>query len=136
MGVLFSSNLTEGEIFTRAELAEILENNDATINTGIFQPRNYDSILLFITEKKSTDRTQYVDRLEGDTLNWQGQIAGRKDILIITHEKQRFELLVFYRGSKNEYPSSGFKFEGRFRYRSHSAGQPTNFILERVGENR
>ncbi|HEY7976156.1 MAG TPA: hypothetical protein VID72_12490, partial [Ktedonobacterales bacterium] len=71
----------------------------------------------------------------GDTLYWQGQTEGRKDTLIITHEEQRIELLVFYRGSKNEYPGSGFKFEGRYRYRSHSAGQPTSFILERVGDN-
>jgi putative restriction endonuclease len=134
MGVLFSSSLTEGEIYTRSALSEMLGSIDATINTGIFQPRNYDSILLFITEKKPTDRTQYVDRLVGDTLYWQGQTEGRKDTLIITHEEQRIELLVFYRSSKNEYPGSGFKFEGRFRYRSHTAGQPTSFVLERVGD--
>lgn len=72
MGVLLSSDLTDGEIYTRAVLSEMLGSIDATINTGIFQPRNYDSILLFITEKKPTDRTQYVDRLAGDTLYWQG----------------------------------------------------------------
>ena len=135
MGMLLSSILTEGEIYTRAALSEMLGSIDATINTGIFQPRNYDSILLFITEKKSTDRTQYVDRMEGNILYWQGQTEGRKDTLIITHEEHLIELLIFYRGSKSEYPGSGFKFEGRFRYRSHSAGQPTSFILERVGDN-
>lgn len=132
MSLLLSSRLIEGDIYTRAQLAEILENNDATINTGIFQPKGYDSILLFVTEKKSADRTQYVDYLDGDRLNWQGQMAGRKDAAIMTHEQQRLELLVFYRSARDEYPGSGFRYEGRFRYRTHSAGQPTNFVLERV----
>lgn len=135
MGVLLSSRLVEGQIYTRAELSELLASNDATMNTGIFRPSGYDSVLLFVTEQKSPDRTQYVDHLAGDTLHWQGQTAGRKDSLIITHTQQGLELLVFYRTAKSEYPGSGFKYEGRFRYRSHSAGQPTNFILARVHGN-
>jgi hypothetical protein len=134
MGLLLSSCLIEGDIYTRAKLAEILESKDMTINTGIFQPRDYDSILLFVTEKKSADRTQYVDQLDGDRLYWQGQMAGRKDILITTHEQQGLETLLFYRNAKSEYPGSAFRYEGRFRYCSHSAGQPTNFVLERVGD--
>lgn len=135
MGMLLSSQLTEGHIYTRAELSEMLGTRDATINTGIFQPKYYDSVLLFITEKKPMDRTQYVDRFEGDTLYWQGQIAGRKDTLIISHERQRIEILVFYRSAKKEYPGSGFRYEGRFRYHSHSSGQPTDFILKRVRDH-
>lgn len=134
MGILLSSRLTEGNIYTRDELAKLLESKDATINTGIFQPRDYDSILLFVTERKPGDMTQYADQLVGDTLSWQGQTAGRKDALIIAHEQQRCELLVFYRTTKTEYPGSGFRYEGRFRYRSHSGGQPTSFVLERVRE--
>lgn len=134
MGILLSSRLTEGNIYTRDELAKLLESKDATINTGIFQPRDYDSILLFVTERKPGDMTQYADQLVGDTLSWQGQTAGRKDALIIAHEQQHCELLVFYRTTKTEYPGSGFRYEGRFRYRSHSGGQPTSFVLERVRE--
>lgn len=85
MGILLSSRLTEGNIYTRDELAKLLESKDATINTGIFQPRDYDSILLFVTERKPGDMTQYADQLVGDTLSWQGQTAGRKDALIIAH---------------------------------------------------
>lgn len=132
MGLLLSPELTEGQIYTRAELADMIGSRDATINTGIFQPKNYDSILLFVTEKKAADKTQYVDQLEGNTLHWQGQMAGRKDTLIITHEANRREILVFYRHAKDDHPGSGFRYEGRFRYRSHSAGQPTDFVLERV----
>jgi putative restriction endonuclease len=132
MSLLLSSQLHKGQIYTRSNVSEMLESNDATINTGIFQPRDIDSILLFITEKKSADRTQYVDQLEGDTLYWQGQTAGRKDSLIIAHEQRGLELLIFYRSAKNEYPGSGFRYEGRFRYHSHAAGQPTSFMLTRV----
>lgn len=132
MGLLLSERLVEGDIYTRAKLAEILESKDMTINTGIFQPRGYDSILLFVTEKKSADRTPYVDQLDGDRLYWQGQTTGRKDMAIITHAHQHLELLVFYRSAKTEHPGSGFRFEGRFRYCSHSSGQPASFILERV----
>ncbi len=133
MGLLLSSHLIEGDIYTRAKLAELLESTDATINTGIFHPRGYDSILLFVTENKAADRTQYVDQLDGDRLYWQGQMAGRKDTLITTHEQQSLEILLFYRSAKSEYPGSGFRYEGQFRYCSHSAGQPTSFVLERVG---
>ena len=135
MSILLSSRLVEGQIYTRAELRELLESSDATMNTGIFRPSGCDSVLLFVTEKKSSDRTQYVDHLAGNILHWQGQTAGRKDPLIITHAQQGLELLIFYRTSKSEYSGSGFKYEGRFRYRSHSAGQPTNFILERAHGN-
>lgn len=135
MGILLSSHLTEDQIYTRAELATLLKSNDATIKTGIFQPRDYDSILLFVTERKPGDMTQYADRLVGDTLHWQGQMAGRKDELIIAHEQHHCELLVFYRRTKTEYPGSGFRYAGRFRYRSHSGGQPTSFILERIHES-
>ena len=135
MGVLLSSRLIEGHVYTRAELAKLLESQDATIYTGIFQPRDYDSILLFVTERKSGDMTPYADHLAGDTLSWQGQLAGRKDALIIAHEQQQRELLVFYRRTKTEYPGSGFRYEGCFRYISHSGGQPTSFVLERVRAN-
>jgi hypothetical protein len=49
MAVYLSDRLVRGNIYTRAELAEMLETRDATINTGIFQPRGYDSMLLFVT---------------------------------------------------------------------------------------
>ncbi|HEX6540832.1 MAG TPA: hypothetical protein VF040_03680 [Ktedonobacterales bacterium] len=134
MGQLLSHQLTDGYIYTRAELSALLGTIDATIYTGIFQPKGYDSILLFVTGRKSTDRTQYTDRLDGDVLYWQGQMAGRKDALIMDHEIKGIELLVFYRNAKNEHPGSGFTYAGRFRYCSHSVGQPTNFILERVSD--
>jgi putative restriction endonuclease len=68
---LFSEVLKEGEVYSRtADLAPTFGITDATLNTGVFQPKGSRSIWLFVTLKKTSDRTQYVDRLEGDVLHW------------------------------------------------------------------
>jgi hypothetical protein len=63
-----SNELTIGEVYSRATLRNMFDVTDATINTGIFQPPGHESVWLFVTEKKTSDRTQYEDKLEGDVL--------------------------------------------------------------------
>ena len=133
--ILRSSDLLEpGQVYTRAELRKLFGVNDATINTGVFSPKGYNSIWLFITKQKTPDRTAYEDSLEGDTLYFQGQTSGRTDRKIIEHEAQGIELMLFYRREKYEYPGAGFSYEGTFRYVSHSGGAPTSFVLQRTGD--
>ncbi len=127
-----SEHLREGDVYTRAELRALFAITDATINTGIFRPAGHDSIWLFITARKPADRTQYRDKLDGDVLTFDGQTSGRKDTLIIEHERRGLELLLFHRHHRDEFPGSGFRYEGRFRFVSHSGGQPTHFVAERV----
>ena len=127
-----SSKLQEGEIYTRETLRQMFGITDQTLFTGIFKPAGSDSIWLFVTERKSGEMTDYHDTLEGDTLHWDGQTSGRKDALIMGHERMGLELLVFYRRSKQQFPGAGFTYEGRFRYRSHTGGAPTHFVLQRV----
>jgi putative restriction endonuclease len=110
----------------------MFEITDATIKTGVFRPKGYDSIWLFVTEKKTPDRTQYVDLLNGDMLEWQGQTEGRTDGLIIEHEARGLEILVFYRKNKGEHPGAGFRYEGRFRSISHAGAHPTRFALQHI----
>jgi len=129
--MLTSTQLTVGQVYTRSELRELFQITDATINTGVFRPSDHDSIWLFVTEQKTADRTQYTDRLDGDVLHWEGQMAGYKDRLIIEHANVGLEILLFYRKSKRELQGSGFRYEGRFRYVSHEGAQPTRFILKR-----
>ena len=105
---------------------------DATINTGIFRPQGHDSIWLFVTKQKTSDRTQYEDHLDGDQLRWEGQTAGRKDKHIILHEANGIELLLFYRETRREFPGAGFRYEGPFRYVRHEGEQPTRFVLHRA----
>jgi 5-methylcytosine-specific restriction protein A len=104
---------------------------DATLNNGVFRPSGYQSIWLFITEQKTSDRPQLNDQLVGDVLYWDGQPEGRTDKLIVDHEMNELELLVFYRKDRNQFPGAGFTYEGRFQYHSHSNSRPTHFILKR-----
>lgn len=84
-----------------------------------------------MTERKTSDRTQYVDALTDDTLDMEGQLKGRTDHLILEHRKRGLELLVFYRREKNEHSGAGFRYEGAFFYESHSDSGPTSFVLRR-----
>lgn len=127
-----SPQLAVGAVYTRANLKQMLNTSDATINNGVFKPAGFGSVLIFVTKNKTSDRTQYVDHLEGDTLYWQGQTSGRTDALVADHRPRKLELLVFYRDDKNEHPHAGFRYLGRFIYKSHVAGQrPTDFVLTR-----
>jgi 5-methylcytosine-specific restriction enzyme A len=128
-----SEQLVEGNIYTRQELQEKFNIRDATIRTGVFKPAIHQSIWLFVTETKTPDRPQLHDYLEGNILRWDGQPEGRTDKLVIEHEVNGLELLIFYRKHKNALPNYGFKYEGRFRYVSHEGSHPTRFILRRVG---
>ncbi|WP_277187908.1 HNH endonuclease [Caballeronia sp. BR00000012568055] len=129
-----SDLLIPGEIYTRDQLKSILDTQDATINTGVFRPAGFDSVLLFVTVKKPSDRTQYVDKLDGDTLHWQGQNSGRTDSLIIEHQERGIELLLFYRTEKYEHEYAGFRFEGKFVYESHEGPLPSSFVLNRYAK--
>ena len=131
-GEFTSERLTPDKIYTRADLSGLFGIRDATIRTGVFHPKGTASVWLFVTENKPDDRTPYLDRLEGDMLHWQGQMAGRTDAWIIEHYDRGLEILVFYRESKNEYPRYGFRYLGPFAYIRHAGSGPTNFLLQRV----
>jgi 5-methylcytosine-specific restriction protein A len=128
-----SDNLVLGKVFSREELKEQFKISDATINNGIFKPREFSSIWLFVTEEKTPDRTQYKDYFDGFSLQFEGQTQKRTDHLITDHEIDGNEILVFYRKKKNEFPNYGFKYLGRFFYRTHKPGKtssdPTRFVL-------
>lgn len=129
-----SQQLSLEQIYTRDDLRGIFSITDATLNTGVFRPKDTSSVWLFITEEKTSDRTQYRDRLEGETLYWQGQTSGRTDALIIEHQPRDLELLVFFRKRKYEHPGAGFRYLGPFAYVSHSGSSPTSFVLRRQSQ--
>lgn len=129
-----SQQLSLEQIYTRDDLRGIFSITDATLNTGVFRPKDTSSVWLFITEEKTSDRTQYRDRLEGETLYWQGQTSGRTDALIIEHQPRDLELLVFFRKRKYEHPGAGFRYLGSFAYVSHSGSSPTSFVLRRQSQ--
>ena len=49
---LASEKLKVGEVYSRKSLREIFPTSDATLNTGVFRPKNYSSVWLFVTRKK------------------------------------------------------------------------------------
>lgn len=66
--MFISNHLNQRTVYMRENLKASLGITDATINTGIFQPKGHESVWLFVTEKKTSVRTQYSEMLEGDTL--------------------------------------------------------------------
>lgn len=126
-----SDMLTPGGIYSRAQLREMFNISDATINTGVFRPKEHDSVWLFVTERKTPDRTQYEDVLDHDTLYWQGQTSGRTDGLIREHHLRGLELLLFYRHAKYEHPGAAFRYEGPFSCVSDEGKNPASFVLKR-----
>jgi hypothetical protein len=127
----YTGPLMVGNVYTRNDLRELFDIRDMTLNTGIFQVKDGNEVWLFVTENKQADREQYVDKLSGDILYWQGQKHGRKDPLIIDHRQNGDLLLLFYRTAKYQFDGAGFTFEGPFEYVSHSGGSPTSFVLRR-----
>ncbi len=124
--------LVKGNIYTRNNLRELFEIRDATLNNGVFHFKERREVWLFVTENKQADREQYVDKLIGDCVYWQGQRMGRTDSLIIDHERNGENLLLFYRRAKYEFEGAAFRYEGVFEYVSHSGSKPTSFVLQRV----
>ncbi len=124
--------LINGNIYTRNDLRELFQIRDATLNNGVFHFRERREVWLFVTENKQADRQQYVDKLVGDSLHWQGQRMGRTDSLIIDHKRTGENLLLFYRKAKYEFEGAGFRYEGVFEYVSHSGSHPTSFVLRRA----
>ena len=123
-----SEKLKIGELYSRDSLAKQFLIVDATLRNGVFRPKGYSSVWLFVTRNKPANRPQYVDQLTGDELLWQGQAAGLSDKMIIEHKARGLELLVFYRVDADE----PFRYEGVFEYAEHSGSHPTNFKLRRV----
>ena len=126
-----SSQLTIGATYTREQLAKKFGIEDATLFTGIFQPRGHESVWLFITEDKTADRTQYRDELSCEDLYVDGQMKGRKDKLLAEHFERDLEVLLFYRLSKFQFDGAAFRYEGPFRFVEQSGKGPTSFHFRR-----
>jgi hypothetical protein len=73
-----SDRLVVGQVYTRADLSRMFDTHDATLNTGHFRLKGSDSVWIFVTENKTSDRTQYNDELIGDDLYTDGQTQGRQ----------------------------------------------------------
>lgn len=131
-----SARLQVGDVYSRNQLGEMLGVAGSAMGSGVFRRKGTNSVLLFVTARKSADRTQYADRLDGDILHWEGPEKRGPDQMVIDHGTRGLELLLFYRERKNEFPAYGFRYEGPFDYLSHRTPDgdgPTSFVLSRSG---
>lgn len=126
-----SEHLRMNDVYTREDLRRKFDITDATIKNGIFRPKGHESVWLFVTEEKAPDRTQYADRLDGNDLYMDGQTAGLRDKLLVEHDVNGLEVILFYQKTKSEYPGAGFRYEGRFRYIDHRGKHPAHFHFQR-----
>lgn len=128
-----SEHLIQGKVYSREDLKTRFGIADATINTGIFRPKDHNSIWLFVTKNKTPDRVQYQNDLQGNDLFMDSQTAGMKDPVLIEHKLRGLEILVFYREEKYEHPNAGFTYEGVFEYAEHKGTHPARFHFRRIG---
>lgn len=130
-----NEHLAEGSLYSRNELKARFSITDASLYTGIFAPDGHNSIWLFITARKTRDRIQYVDVLDGPVLVMESQMQGRKDDMLRTHSRDRRDILVFYREMKTEFPDYAFRYKGRFQYVHDVGVAPAHFIFRYATEN-
>ncbi|MDD3902495.1 MAG: DUF3427 domain-containing protein [Sphaerochaeta sp.] len=99
--------LVVGEQYSRENLIPILEVQDINaIRKGVVGKKDEDFLMLFVTENKSSDSTQYKDHLIEDTLFWEGETKHGHDRIITKEERVLF---LMYRNRHH----SLFTYKGR-----------------------
>ena len=78
---------------------------------GVVTPRNSGIIILFVSEEKPGDFTQYRDRLDGRRLQWEGEKGHRTDHRIANSNESEDQIHVFHR----ELHRAPFAYLGRAR---------------------
>jgi hypothetical protein len=95
--------LSEGAQYTRDELATLW--GYATyhaIARGVVTPARDNKIIIFVTEYKSADRTQYRDRLHGGVLEWEGPTDHFAEDRMVRAPRNGDEIHIFYRRYQRE----------------------------------
>lgn len=125
-----SEHLKLGGLYTRKQLQEMFDIKDASIRNGIFRPKGHSSVWIFLTSEKRADRIQYIDRIDGDFVYFDGQLKSTTDRLIICSKDVGNELLLFHRQSVYDYGQrlgGAFRYYGPIEYISHEGSGPTHF---------
>jgi hypothetical protein len=95
---------------------------------GVFTPAGDNKIILFVTETKQQELTQYADQLRGKTLTWEGEAGHSNDLRIAQADQKGDEIHVFYR----ERHHIAFRYLGRVRMKEAKllTDKPSQFIFE------
>src|SRR5438309_9596676 len=87
-----------GNTYNRQELAALWGYAGIeALQRGVVTPRGDNKIILFVTENKNPDATQYRDRLVDDTLEWEGPNDHFAEDRIINAETTNDQIHLFHR---------------------------------------
>ncbi len=87
-----------GSRWVRRDLAQLWGYADGHgLMRGVVTPKQDNKIILFVTEKKAADRTQYRDMRSGDTLHWEGPTDHFAEGRMLAAPSNGDEIHVFYR---------------------------------------
>lgn len=95
------------------------------IARGVVTPRDDNKIVLFVTEEKQSSAEQYVDRLSGNTLDWEGPTDHFAQDRMIEAEANGEEIHLFHRARHH----SEFVYCGRLKVSSYvlHTDRPSHF---------
>ncbi len=117
-----------GEGYTREELAKLwgFAGREA-ITKGVFCPAGDNKILLFVTQIKRHDLTQYKDHVAGENLYWEGETKHLHDRRIERASERRDEIHLFYRHRER----TPFLYLGTLELLWHEphADRPSQFVF-------
>jgi putative restriction endonuclease len=128
--------LQPGRLYTRPELAALWGYKGfEALSRGVFTPVNQRSIVLFVTGEKQRKSTPYVDYLNGDRLNWEGEARHGSDNRIAKAHENGETIHLFYR----EVHHTPFRYHGVIRLRNfiERTKSPSEFqfeVLHDLGE--
>jgi hypothetical protein len=130
MPVTFSK-IKVGQSYSRNTLAALWGYRSyQAIARGVVTPKADNKILLFVTENKQESAEQYVDRLHGDVLHWEGPNDHFAEERMLKAALSGEEIHLFHRSRHH----SDFTYLGKLTVEKHTimTGSPSKFAF-RVG---
>jgi hypothetical protein len=123
------TNISIGQTYSRESLAkEWGYSSFHAIARGVVTPSGDNKIILFVTEKKQSSSTQYVDRLEGVTLFWEGPRDHFAEQRMLNASASGEQIHLFHRKKHHEeftYMGTGRVVESRLR-----SDRPSEFKID------
>lgn len=117
-----------GSEWTRQKLADVWSYRGyQAFARGVFTPQGTNKIILFVSEEKPDDFTQYADGLSGDALHWEGELGHQNDQRIAASNANGEEVHVFFRRAHRD----PFTYLGIAVVEKHEllADKPSRFLL-------
>lgn len=127
------SKITHGSEYSRNTLADIWGYSSYhAIARGVVTPQYDNKIILFVTEEKQDSLEQYADRLDGNTLHWEGPNDHFGESRMLHAATSGDEIHLFYRARHH----TDFMYMGRITvvgYTAHTT-RPSQFTLKITGQ--